>query len=357
MPQYSKSDRHSQPWMILRRCCARTFALPLATLLLWTVTGAQTPAQTEQNSRQMGNRVAGRNDPSSVAAPKSASTDTDDFRLKIETELVVLNVAVLDKNGKPVVDLAQSDFQVFENGVQQKLKIFKREDIPVSMGIIVDNSGSMRDKRRGVNAAALKFVRTSNPRDEVFIVNFNDESFLDADFTDDLKLLEEGLEKIDSRGGTALYDALEMSLKYLNERATRDKKVLLIVTDGEDNASRITLEQVVKSVHQSEALIYTVGLLSDESGHALRRAKRALEAFSKASGGTAFFPKNPAEVDSIATEISNDVRNQFVLAYTPSNTAHDGSFRKLEVRVNSKKYGKLAVRTRNGYYAKGANAG
>ena len=283
--------------------------------------------------------------------PQKLADQGDDFRLRVETNLVVLNATVLDKNSKAITDLAQGDFHVFENDVEQPIKIFKREDIPVSVGILVDNSGSMRDKRRGVNAAALKFVRSSNPKDEVFIVNFNDEAFLDADFTDNIKLLDEGLEKIDARGGTALYDALSMSLKYLTERGTRDKKVLLIITDGEDNASRMSLEQTVKAIQHSNTVIYTVGLLGDEGPRATRRAKRALEGISKASGGAVYFPKNPDEVNSIANAISDDIRNQFVLAYTPSNLARDGSFRKVEVRVSSRKYGKLSVRTRNGYYA------
>ncbi|MBI4464377.1 MAG: VWA domain-containing protein [Acidobacteria bacterium] len=288
--------------------------------------------------------------PSAFALQKPPAEDGE-FRLRVETDLVVLHVTVTDKENRPVTDLRQDHFQVFENGVEQKLKLFKREDIPVSVGIVVDNSGSMRDKRRGVNAAALKFVRSSNPRDEVFIVNFNEEAFLDADFTDNIQLLEEGLEKIDARGGTALYDALDAALRHLQEKASWDKKVLLAVTDGEDNASRMSLEQIVKEVQRSPVMIYTVGLLSGESSRSLRRAKRALEALSRASGGEAYFPKNLSEVDGIASDVANDIRNQYVLAYTPSNLVYDGKFRKVEVKVSAPKHGKLTVRARTGYYA------
>ena len=156
----------------------------------------------------------------------------DDFRLSVESDLVVLHTTVTDKASRPITDLKQEYFKVFEDNVEQKLKIFKREDVPVSVGIVVDNSGSMRDKRKGVNTAALKFVRSSNPKDEVFIVNFNDETFLDTDFTDSVALLEEALEKIDSRGGTAFYDALDLALKHLTEKATWDKKVIVLITDG-----------------------------------------------------------------------------------------------------------------------------
>jgi Ca-activated chloride channel homolog len=339
MHQCNNSSRRNNKGFLRRQGIRLSFLLT-ALLFVWAATAAW-PQQT----------------PRPNAPPARTNSNPDDFVLRTETDLVVLNATVLDKNSKPVTDLAETDFRVYENNVEQKVKIFKREDIPVSVGILVDNSGSMRDKRRGVNAAALKFVETSNSRDEVFVVNFNDEAFLDADFTDNVKLLKDGLEKIDARGGTALYDAVDMSLRYLHDKGTRDKKVILAITDGEDNASRIPLEQVVKAVQKSDTMIYTVGLLTDEEGRSQRRAKRALEAVSKASGGMAFFPKNPNEVDTIATDISNDIRNQFVLAYTPTNTARDGTFRKVEVRVNSRKYGKLTVRTRTGYYAKEATQG
>lgn len=284
-------------------------------------------------------------------APRQVGNQ-DEFRLSVESDLVVLHATVTDKASRPITDLKQEYFKVLEDNVEQKLKIFKREDIPVSVGIVVDNSGSMRDKRRGVNTAALKFVRSSNPKDEVFLVNFNDEAFVDVDFTDSIALLEEGLEKIDSRGGTAFYDALDLALEHLTEKATWDKKVLVLITDGEDNASRLSLEQVAKAVGRSNVMIYTVGLLSAETARSMRRAKRALEEISKASGGSAFFPKSLDEVQVIANDIANDIRNQYVLAYTPTNTVLDGKFRKVEVRVNVPKTGRLSVRTRTGYYAK-----
>src|ERR1051325_6467032 len=214
--------------------------------------------------------------------PQPAKQDdgSQDYKLQIETSLVVLHATVSDKDSRPIADLKQDDFKVFENNVEQKIKVFKREDIPVSVGLVVDNSGSMRDKRRGVNSAALKFVRSSNEKDEVFLVNFNEESFLDTDFTDSVPLLEEGLEKIDARGGTALYDALDMSLQHITESASLDKRVLILITDGEDDASKITLEQLIQNVEHANVMIYTVGLLSGESGHGTRRAKRALQEIS-----------------------------------------------------------------------------
>ncbi len=269
------------------------------------------------------------------------------------TQLVVLPATVLDKNKGFVRGLTKDNFKVFDNGIEQTIKDCKSEDVPVSVGIIVDNSGSMREKRAKVNAAALVFVKTSNPQDEVFIVNFNEESFLDKDFTSDLDELREGLEKIDSRGGTAFYDALVMSLDHVHDIGKKPKKVLLVVTDGVDNASRFTLEQAVRAAHESETVIYTVGLLTDESRRDIKRAKKALEAISDASGGAAFFPSDLNEVESIATKIARDIRNQYMISYTPSGETPDGSFRTVRVTAQSKGQDKLMVRTRSGYYAGG----
>jgi Ca-activated chloride channel homolog len=270
---------------------------------------------------------------------------------KAETRLVVLHATVLDKDKHLVMDLAKDDFKVFEDNVEQQIRDFKREDIPVSVAILIDNSGSMREKRAKVAAAALTFVQTSNPQDEVFIVNFNDEAFLDQDFTDNINLLKDGLEKYDTRGGTAFYDALQMSIDHLKEGAKRTKKVVLVVTDGEDNASRATLEQLVKYVHESDAVVYTVGLLGEENPHSAKIAKKALDAVSEASGGAAFFPKNVNDVEGIASRIAHDIRNQYVLTYKPINAVEDGSYRAVAVKAESKTHGKLFVRTRTGYYA------
>ena len=276
----------------------------------------------------------------------------NDYRLSVETDLVVLHATVTNRAGQPVTDLLQEHFRVYEDKVEQQLNVFKQEDIPVSVGILVDNSGSMRDKRRGVNTAAMRFVRSSNPEDEVFIVNFNDESYLDTDFTDSVQLLEEGLERIDSRGGTAFYDALHLAMDHLAEKASWDKKVLLLITDGEDNASRITLEQLVRNVQRSDVMVYTVGLLGGENSRSMRRAKRALENIAKASGGSTYFPKSLEDVQVVANDIADDIRNQYVLAYTPTNATLDGKFRKVEVKLRApRKYGRLTIRSRGGYYA------
>ena len=268
---------------------------------------------------------------------------------KTDTQLVPLHVSVIDKNGKLVTTLPQSAFKVFENNVEQPLKIFNREDVPVSMGIIIDNSGSMREKRPKVAAAALELVKASNPQDEVFIVDFNDVAYLDAPFTNNIKKLEQVLDKIDTRGGTAMRDAISMSIDYAKAEGKKSKKVLLVITDGNDNTSNETLEQLVRKARQSEVLIYCIGLLNDEEPREGRAAKRALKALAEASGGLDYYPKSLSEVESITPQIAHEIRNQYILAYSPTNTALDGSFRAIKVVVNAP--GHLTVRTRNGYFA------
>lgn len=280
-------------------------------------------------------------------APDPDQQEVPIFRA--ETRLVVLYVTVIDEEGNFVLDLPRSAFRVYEDGVEQQIRIFRREDIPVSMGLVIDNSGSMRDKRRAVEAAALLLVEHSHPDDEVFIVNFNDEAYLDVPMTGKIEKLKEGLERLDSRGGTAMRDAVSLSLDYLVKKGTRDKKVLLLITDGNDNSSYITLEQLVRKVHQSEAIIYAIGILTDETSRERRRAMRALKAITEASGGYAYFPKNLDEVKGIALEIARDIRNQYVIAYSPKNQVMDGTFRRVEVKVKGRNNPR--ARTRTGYYA------
>src|SRR3954452_24069049 len=289
--------------------------------------------------------------PPKVKPPNADENTGTIFRSDIR--LVVLNTTVSDKNGHLVTDLPQSAFTVYENGVTQPIKSFKREDVPVSMGLVVDNSGSMRDKRAKVEAAALGLVKDSNKEDEVFVVNFNDEAFLDnphgKDFTSDAKEMEEALTRIDSRGGTAMRDAIRMSIDHLKEKAHKDKKVLVVVTDGNDNASGVTLENLVKAAQQSEVLIYGVGVPGEEERREAQRAQRALKSLASATGGEVYFPKDASEVEKIAHQVARDIRNQYTIAYSPTNTAMDGSFRQIKITVKAP--GNPTVRTRSGYYA------
>ncbi|MGB7435764.1 MAG: VWA domain-containing protein [Candidatus Acidiferrum sp.] len=279
-------------------------------------------------------------------------------RIALNVNLVVLHTSVLDDRGKFVEGLTEDNFRVYEDKVEQKISVFKREDIPVSMGLVIDNSGSMRDKRPRVNEAALTLVQSSNPQDEAFVVNFNDDFYLDLDkdFTNSVPELKEALERIDARGSTALYDAIIGSLDHL-KKGTKEKKVLLIVTDGEDNTSRNTLEKTVREIQKTDTVIYTIGLLGEENKKSAKAAKRALTAIAQASGGVAYFPENVDDVHSICEQVAHDIRHQYTLAYYPSNSARDGSFRTVHVDVIPPRgKGKLVARTRNGYYAPGTPA-
>jgi len=267
-----------------------------------------------------------------------------------DTRLVILPVTVADKSGKLVPNLPQSAFKVYENNAEQIIKLFRREDVPVSLGIIIDNSGSMRDKRLKVETASADLVKASNPQDEVFVVNFNDDAYLDVPFTSDIKKLEQGLARIDSRGGTAMRDAISMSIDYLKESGKKQKKVLLVVTDGNDTASTGTLEKLVAKTQKAEVLIYSIGLLNEEEKREAKKAKRALDELTTASGGLSYYPKELAEVDKIALQVAHEVRNQYTIAYTPTVEALDGTFRAIKVTVNGAGRNAL-VRTRTGYYA------
>ncbi|WP_051669574.1 VWA domain-containing protein [Bryobacter aggregatus] len=273
----------------------------------------------------------------------------DDPVFKSDTRLVILNATVVDNKGNLVTDMKQSAFKVYENNVEQPIKIFRREDVPVSLGVIVDNSGSMRLRRNKVEIAAMQMVKASNQQDEVFVVNFNDDAFLDVDFTGEIKKMEEGLTRIDARGGTAMYDAISMSLDHVKRKGKRDKKVLMLITDGADTASKISLEKVISLAHSTDVVIYAIALLSEEVPREAKRAKRALEMITKETGGLCFFPKTLEEVDALALEVAKDIRNQYVIGYTPTVQELDGTFR--TIRVAATGPNRPTVRTRSGYYA------
>ena len=287
--------------------------------------------------------------PSAGSSPQQAPDDNGTYVIRKDVDEVLLHATVVDDKQHIVTNLDRTAFAVFEDGKPQNIISFYNEDIPVSMGIVIDNSGSMREKRTKVNQAALNLVRSSNPQDEVFVVNFNDEYYLDQDFTNDLLKLKEALEKIDARGGTALYEAVVASAEHLKRDARLERKVLFVVTDGEDNASRETLEQAVKQLQEENGpSVYAIGVLGDEEHP--KRARHALEIIAQRTGGLAFFPRTLDEVDAISRQVAHDIRNQYTIGYKPTNPRASGGFR--QIRVEAKKgKGKLVVRTKSGYYA------
>ena len=298
--------------------------------------------------------------PPSSSSPASVQqqggNDEGTFVIRTDVDEVLLHASVVDEKQHIVTDLGKSAFNVLEDGKPQAIISFRHEDIPVAMGIVIDNSGSMREKRAKVNQAALNLVRSSNPQDEVFVVNFNDEYYLDQDFTNDLLKLKEALEKIDAKGGTALYEALVASAEHLKRNARLERKVLFVVTDGEDNASQENLEQAVKQLQEENGpSVYAIGILGDEEHP--KRAKRALEIIAQRTGGLAFFPKTLDEVDEISRQVAHDIRNQYTIGYKPTNPRSSGGFRQIRVEAKGKGRSKLTVRTKSGYYAGTQGAG
>ena len=291
-----------------------------------------------------------------TAVPSESGVITKEngrFVLRADAYEVRLNASVIDSSGRTVDSLPQDAFRVFEDGVPQEIRSFRHEDLPVSLGILIDSSGSMYDKRPAVDAASLDLVKLSNPQDEAFLVDFSSEAYIDQDFTDSIQKLEKGLSYIKSSGGTALYDAVIASADYLAKNAKRSKQVLLIVTDGEDNASSATLEQTIRRVQDLDGpAIYCVGLLFGEDvGHSeARHAREVLTELAEQTGGEAYFPKALGEVDEIAHEVAQDIRTQYTIEYRSTKPSSEGGYRTVHVEAREKGFHNLQVRTRTGYF-------
>lgn len=288
------------------------------------------------------------------AAGSSIAKDASGkYTLREDAYEVRLDATVFDSNGRSVQTLDKDAFHVYEDGVPQTIAGFRHEDMPVSLGILIDSSGSMYDKRAAVNQASLDLVKLSNPLDEAFLVDFSWEAFIDQDFTSDVNKLQQGLSYIKSSGGTAIYDALLASADYLTKNAKHPKQVLLIVTDGEDNASTASLEQAVRRIQDLDGpVIYCVGLLfgQDTDKREARHARRVLETLSEQTGGVAYFPRSLREIDPIAAEVAQDIRTQYTIAYRSTKSPALGGYREVHVEAKAKGFNHLTVRTRSGYY-------
>ena len=282
------------------------------------------------------------------AQEPSANDQSSMFVFKKDVEEVVLHATVYDQQRNMIPWLDRSAFTVTENGVPQTITSFRREDVPVAMGIVIDNSGSMRDKREKVNEAVLNLIRASNPRDEIFVVNFGSSPYLDQDFTSDVNLLQVALRKTTTRGTTALYDAVVASSAHLNQDAQLEKKVLLVITDGQDNMSQETLQEATRRLQQANGpTLYAIGLL----GSGLEaKGRDALQRLADETGGVAYFPETANQVDSLTRNIARDIRSQYMIAYRPKNQNGKPEYQSLQVEAHAPGYAKLTVRTRTGYY-------
>jgi VWFA-related protein len=265
-----------------------------------------------------------------------------------ESRLVVVDVTVHGARGAIVGNLDKSAFTVYEDGRPQPIAIFKGDNVPVSVGIVIDNSGSMRDRRTNAEAAALAFARASNPLDEIFVVNFADKARVDVPLTSDVRALEAGVARLDAIGGTALRDAIDLAETYLVEHATRDRKVLLVITDGNDNASTLSAEHVRTQAELHSIAIYAIGLPHRNPSTAAH-ARHELDDLTESTGGLARHVSSIDEADATAVDLAREIRQQYTVAYTPVNAALDGSYRKIRVVVRAPEH--VSVRTRAGYFA------
>ena len=281
----------------------------------------------------------------------SQSRPGDEYTIRVNADSVVLHATVQNRKGILVSGLSKDDFQVYEDGILQQIDYFSHEDIPVTVGLVVDNSGSMIPKRPEVISAALAFARSSNPQDQMFVVIFNENvSFGLPDntpFTDQVAQLEIALSRISADGMTAVYDAVAAALEHL-KKGNRDKKVLIVVSDGGDNASKHNLAQVMAMAGHDDAIIYTIGLFVVEDPD---RNTRALKQLARATGGEAFLPESLSDVLPICERIAHDIRNQYTIAYSPTNRKQDGTHRVIQVKAGAPGRGRVFVRTRAGYYA------
>jgi Ca-activated chloride channel homolog len=272
--------------------------------------------------------------------------DAGTFVFKKQVNEVVLHATVVDQHGQLATHLSQNSFSVFEDGLPQAITSFRRQDVPVAIGIVVDNSGSMRAKRGEVNQAVLNLIRASNPDDLVFIVNFSENSYLDQDFTSDINLLQRALNETSTQGSTALYDAVVASVRHLRNNPQLDKKVLLVVTDGQDNMSRDTLQETMRDLEQKNGpTLYAIGLTGQEP-----QGRQALRQLAEGTGGAAFFPSSLDQVSDITRQLAHDIRNQYVIAYTPHIQNVSANYHPIRVVANAPGYSALQVRTRNGIY-------
>jgi Ca-activated chloride channel homolog len=285
--------------------------------------------------------------------PSSQQTPADDsgqfvFRKKVEE--VVLHAVVVDGQNNLVANLDKNSFRIYEDSKPQEITSFYQEHVPVALGILIDNSGSMRPKRGSVNQAALNLVRSSGNQDEVFVVNFGEQYYLDQDFTNDVAKLQTALEKIETRGSTALYDAIVASAAHMKQGAELQKRILLVVTDGADNASQESLEEAVRQLQQKDGpVVYVIALLG--SARNASATTRALESLSQSTGGTAYFPTDVSQLDSITRSIASAIRSQYVIGYKSSSTATGHVYHPIQVDAMSPDRRKLRVRTRTGYYS------
>jgi Ca-activated chloride channel family protein len=268
----------------------------------------------------------------------------------------MLDVSVLDKDNRPSFDLDKSRFAVTEDGTAQSIEFFSKEEAPVSLGILIDTSGSMRPKIDTVAQAATNLVRSSRPQDESAVIEFKDGVEVVEEFTTDERDVIEALEAIIANGQSALVDAVKLSAEYVHTEGKNRRKALLLVTDGLERGSFYSYDQISDDLRKLDVRLYIIGFTQDldEQRSLFRksqkgRAEQLLERLATDTGGRAFFPQDLSELGTISEEIARDLRTVYSIGYYPTNEKRDGTFRKVQVRISGDS--KYVARTRAGYYA------
>lgn len=286
-------------------------------------------------------------------SPPGDRQDPASYRISVSVDLVVLHASARDRKGRVVSDLREEHFEVYEDGIRQSIRLFRYEDTPVTVGLVVDHSGSMARKLTDVVAAARAFVQSSNPDDEMFVVNFNENVSLGLPkgirFTNRSDDLERAISNVPATGRTALYDAVGEALERL-QTANRDKKALIVISDGGDNASARSLDQVLWMAGQSSALVYTIGIFDEEDPD---RNPGVLRRLARATGGEAFIPGHSGALAAVCQRIARDIRHQYTIGYVSTNLADSGAYRAIRVLAAEPGAGRLVVRARTGYFAVG----
>jgi VWFA-related protein len=279
--------------------------------------------------------------------------------IKVDTDLVLLDVSVIDQNNNPIMNLKKEDFSIYEDKVKQAVESVSREEVPVSFGMVIDTSGSMRSKLQTVSDAAVSLIKQMRSDDEAFVASFKAEPELVQDFTADRRELEDAVSELYTSGGTALLDAIIATADYAQEKGKRRRKALVVISDGLEKNSSVKEKEVMEAIKEDEVQVYLVGFIDEENEEKslfgkspAKKAKDLLSRIADDSGGHAYFPRDISEIPAIAAQIAKDLRTQYVVSYYPSNEKRDGTFRTVQVSVNSQGSRKLIARTRRGYYAR-----
>ena len=338
-----------------RSCWSRLAAGVLSLLIACPMLSSVYTQDKDSQERRRQNKPELESEETRQTGPRDKS-----YTIGVNVDLVLMYTSVFDKkSGHFIAGLKEDNFKVYEDGVQQAITAFSQEDVPVSLGILLDLSGSMRQKIDQVNKAALAFIKASNPKDQVFLIGFNDEVELLQDYTSDIDEVTDALENTIVTGGTALYDAVYLGVQKA-QSGSKPKKAIVVISDGEDRDSYYKLNELVAKVQESDVQVFSVGFVEEVKDKGLfgrwsktapEKAHAALVRISEETGGKAFFPSKLTDIHTVVAEIASDLRSQYSIGYFSTNAARDGSFRRVKIELNGPVSDKSQARYRRGYFA------